>query len=97
MDTTFNLDEKVSARMDAVHANLALLYTDPDNHIIDLYYSEVMRKYFDNAGYRTRKEYLPLTVAREPIAKAAYEWFKNKGILARPLEGFRLELGSITE
>lgn len=87
--------QTVTDRLDLVHNSAANLYGDSDSHMTDLYYSEVMKKFFDNAGYHGRKEVIAIPVNRVDIARAAEDWFKKRGILAKPLTGNRLELGVV--
>ncbi len=89
------LKQKVEARLTLVHDHPNYLYTDTDQHLIDLYYTEVMRKFFENNGYKSIKETINISKSRLHIAKVAVEWFARKGILANPLPDGRLQLGSV--
>lgn len=88
------LKERINERLAMIHADTSRLYDDADMRQVDLHYSDVMRRFFENAGYISRTEYVDIPASRALVAQNAREWFECRGIKAVYRPGNRLELGS---
>lgn len=86
--------QAITARLSLIHSHANYLFTDGEYHLVDLYYQDVMRNFFMNSGYKSTSETINIAGNRSEIAVHAEDWFKEKGIIAKPLPGNRLKLGN---